>query len=221
MSLAACIIRWPCTTRSPGWRYLLFGRWSSRTERVASFTWRNSGSCWSRPCSSAMNERVPTLPTPTTLRATSTSWNRSSRWRRSSCKRRAVAAELLAQQVFDLVDGIPAVGGHLAQRDHDRRLADDLVPAVDELGELREGLQAVVRARLVGDAAARASPPTSPRASVGPFQRTRRGARWRSSGRLRTGASTRCPSWSSARTPPSAGGTTPPIGAWRCGRRPA
>ena len=23
MSLAACIIRWPCTTRSPGWRYRL------------------------------------------------------------------------------------------------------------------------------------------------------------------------------------------------------
>ena len=33
MSLAACIIRWPCTTRSPGWWYRLFGRWSSSTER--------------------------------------------------------------------------------------------------------------------------------------------------------------------------------------------
>ena len=32
-----------------------------------------------------MNARVPTLPTPTTLRATSTTSNRSSRWRRSSC----------------------------------------------------------------------------------------------------------------------------------------
>ena len=41
MSLAACIIRCPCTTRSPGCRNLLFGRWSSSTDRVASLTWRN------------------------------------------------------------------------------------------------------------------------------------------------------------------------------------
>ena len=52
-----------------------------------------------------MNARVPTLPTPTTLRAMSTNSNRSRRWRRSSCKRRPVGAELLVDHVLELVDG--------------------------------------------------------------------------------------------------------------------
>ena len=40
--------------------------------------------------------------------------------------------------------------GQVAQRDHDRRLADDPVLAVDELGELRQRLQAVAGVRLRG-----------------------------------------------------------------------
>jgi len=50
MSLVACIIRWPCTTRSPWFRNRLRARWPSSTDRVASLTWRNSGSRspWSR-----------------------------------------------------------------------------------------------------------------------------------------------------------------------------
>ena len=45
-----------------------------------------TGPARSRPCNRTMNARVPTLPTPTTLRAMSTHSNRSSSWRRSSCR---------------------------------------------------------------------------------------------------------------------------------------
>ena len=50
-----------------------------------------------------MNARVPTLPTPTTLRATSMISKRSSRWRRSFCSVDSVGAELLADHVLELV----------------------------------------------------------------------------------------------------------------------
>src|SRR6266581_9303137 len=49
MSLAACIIRCPCTTRSPCCRYRLLRRFASRTDAVASLTCRKRGSCASRP----------------------------------------------------------------------------------------------------------------------------------------------------------------------------
>ena len=42
------------------------------TEAVASLAWRMSGSFSSRPSRTITKQRVPTLPTPTTLRAKST-----------------------------------------------------------------------------------------------------------------------------------------------------
>ena len=44
MSLAACISRWPATTRSPWLAYWLGPRNRSRTDAWASLTWRNRGS---------------------------------------------------------------------------------------------------------------------------------------------------------------------------------
>ena len=72
MSLAACISRWPSTTRWPWLANLLLPRNGSSTEASASLTCRNSGSSSSRPSISTIHARVPTLPTPTTLRAPST-----------------------------------------------------------------------------------------------------------------------------------------------------
>ena len=66
-----------------GWRDSLGRRhMGSSTEAWASFTCRNSGSSSSRPRSSTIQQRVPTLPTPTTLRARSTNSNWSSSTRR-------------------------------------------------------------------------------------------------------------------------------------------
>ena len=61
-----------------------------------------------------------------------------------------VGAELLADQVVDLVRGQAVGGGQVARRDHDRRLADDPVLAVDQLAELGQRLQAVAGVRLRG-----------------------------------------------------------------------
>ena len=47
---------------------------SSSTDGFASFAWRNNGSPSSLPINSRIHARVPTLPTPTTLRAAWTSW---------------------------------------------------------------------------------------------------------------------------------------------------
>ena len=63
MSLAACISRWPSTTRWP-W---FVGRGcapanGSSTDGSASLTCRKSGSQASRPSSSTIQARVPTLP---------------------------------------------------------------------------------------------------------------------------------------------------------------
>ena len=49
-----------------------------------------------------MNALVPTLPTPTTLRAMSTTSNRSSKWRRSSCKVARYASELFVDDALHL-----------------------------------------------------------------------------------------------------------------------
>ena len=55
----------------PAFANRLRPRNGSSTEAWASLDCRNSGSCSSRPSSSTIQARVPTLPTPTTLRATS------------------------------------------------------------------------------------------------------------------------------------------------------
>ena len=52
MSLAACMSRWPSTTRWPWLRVLgCAPRYGSSTDACASLTWRNSGSASSRPSS--------------------------------------------------------------------------------------------------------------------------------------------------------------------------
>ena len=69
MSLVACMSRWPSTTRWPWLENRLAPRNGSSTDGWASLNWRNSGSSLSRPSRSMIHARVPTLPTPTTLRA--------------------------------------------------------------------------------------------------------------------------------------------------------
>ncbi len=70
MSLAACIRRWPSTTRYPWFAYRLLPRGDSSTDLRASLTCRKSGSSSSAK-SSVSAQRVPTLPTPTTFTALS------------------------------------------------------------------------------------------------------------------------------------------------------
>ena len=88
--------RCPCTTRWPSLRYRLRApgsvTWSASTERSASFACSSSGSLSSRPVSSSTQLRVPTLPTPTTLRAMSTNSYPPSRCRRSGCRVRRYPA---------------------------------------------------------------------------------------------------------------------------------
>ena len=97
-----------------------------------------------------MNARVPTLPTPTTLRAASTTWKRSSSLRRSSSRVVQVGAELLADHLVNLVGGQAVGGGPVAERDDDRRLADDPVGPVNQLTELGQRLHAVAGVCLRG-----------------------------------------------------------------------
>src|ERR1039457_6126744 len=75
MSLTACIRRWPATTRSPSLVNVLAPAQALSTDGWASLTCRNSGSVSSRPSISTIQHRVPTLPTPTTLRAMSANSN--------------------------------------------------------------------------------------------------------------------------------------------------
>ena len=95
MSLVACIRRCPVTTRWPWFENSLGPRNSSSTDASASLICRNSGSWPSRPSSSAIHARVPTLPTPTTLRAKSVNSNCSSSTRRSNSSDLTVAAQQL------------------------------------------------------------------------------------------------------------------------------
>ena len=95
-----------------------------------------------------MNARVPTLPTPTTLRAMSTHSNRSSSSRRSSCSVSRYARNCSCTISLESVDRVAVGLRQVAQRNDHRRLADDPVSPVDELGELRQRLQAVARVRL-------------------------------------------------------------------------
>src|SRR4051794_16914937 len=90
MSLTACISRWPTTTRWPALSYSLAPAKSSSTDGPASFACRKSGAA-SSSSMRIIHDRVPTLPTPTTLRAMSTSRYRSSRTRRSGSRLSAYA----------------------------------------------------------------------------------------------------------------------------------
>ena len=64
-----------------------------------------------------MNARVPTLPTPTTLRAMSTNSNRSSSVAAVVRQGLAVLAELVVDHGLELVDGVAVAGGEVPQRD--------------------------------------------------------------------------------------------------------
>ena len=73
-SLTACMSPLPFNgTQRPSLSYLDEERYFS-SEASASFTCRMRGSSPAPPSSSAYQQREPTLPTPTTLRAASTSW---------------------------------------------------------------------------------------------------------------------------------------------------
>ena len=88
ISLWACIRCCPATTRSPSFLYWLRPANSARTDGWASLACRTSGSTPSAASISAIQARVPTLPTPTTLRATCIKVNWLSRCRRSDCRLR-------------------------------------------------------------------------------------------------------------------------------------
>ena len=89
-----------------------------------------------------MNARVPTLPTPTTLRAASTIWNRSSRWRRSA-GRVAGRRGNRHDRRHNIVRGQSERSGQLTQRHDDRWLAHDPVLPIGHLAELGQRLQTV------------------------------------------------------------------------------
>ena len=59
-----------------------------------------------------------------------------------------VLPELVVHRLLDVVGGHPVLLLEVPDRDHDRRLADDPVAAVDQFAELGQGLQAVPGARL-------------------------------------------------------------------------
>ena len=151
MSLAACIMRWPWTTREPGW-CRLFGQvvlehragrlldlQEQRVLLVASLEQDDEGARADAADADHLARHVDDLELLEQVAPV-------------ALQRRPVGAELGMDVVLELIRG-EAVGAEveLAQRDDDRRLADDAVLAVDDLGELGERLQAVARVRLGGD----------------------------------------------------------------------
>lgn len=82
----ACMSRCPDTTRSPWFSYWPTPAYGASTDWSASLACSSSGSSSSLPSMSSTQQRVPTLPTPTTLRAMSTIRNCWSRCRRSDAR---------------------------------------------------------------------------------------------------------------------------------------
>ena len=126
----ACISRCPVHDPLAVVANSLGPRNSSSTDASASLICRNSGSLPSRPSSSAIQARVPTLPTPTTLRAKSTrsilleqhatvvlERRRDTRGSASAASSRALLALVAGASVVD--------------RHDQRRLVDDPAFAVD------------------------------------------------------------------------------------------
>ena len=93
-----------------------------------------------------IQHRVPTLPTPTTLRAMSATGTLQ--------QEPAVGfqrAPVLGEQVLDLrFEGrlVHLLGQQVSDRDQQRRVGDDLGPAVDQMGQLGHFLHAVAGPRL-------------------------------------------------------------------------
>ena len=142
MSLAACISRWPATTRWPWLAYLLLPTNRSSTDSWASLACRNSGSWSSRPSSSRIQARVPTLPTPTTLRATWTYSKRLEQLAAVGLQGAAVGPDQGAELAVDVV-ATRARRDELLDRHDQGRVRDDPALAVDLVGELGERLHAV------------------------------------------------------------------------------
>ena len=173
MSLAACIIRWPCTTRSPWLVVAALGQVILQHRRCdASLTCRNSGSCSiatlhqhdERPGADAADthdlagdiDDVESFEQVTAI----------------VLQGRAIRAELLVDHVLPDLDRRtrPSLVANSRSRDDDRRLADDPVLAVDELAELRQRLHAVacvglLRVPFLGPSSRRSSPSSSPSSS--------------------------------------------------------
>ncbi len=97
----------------------------------------------SRPSISTIQQRVPTLPTPTTLWARSANWNWSSRSRRSVSRvRRYLPIRSDSSDSMNLRSAWRSAAsssiGH-----HQRRVGDDPRPAVHHAGQLVDLLHAV------------------------------------------------------------------------------
>ena len=128
------------------WRYSLAPRNGSSTDASASLICRNSGSLPSRPISSPIHARVPTLPTPTTLRAKSTQMELLEQDRRSDCsdsRYTRISIRSSSHQPLWRRTGRSFSIGTISGGS-----VDDLHLAVDHLGQLRERRHAVARAGL-------------------------------------------------------------------------
>ena len=139
MSLAACVSRWPSTTRWPGFANALSPRNGSSTDACASLSCSSSGSASSRPSMSTIHARVPTLPDADHL-ARRVHVAVALQQPATVCgERPPVGADDAAHEVLHL---LRADAGHdVLDRDDERWVADDPPLAVDDLGQLRERLQ--------------------------------------------------------------------------------
>ena len=90
-----------------------------------------------------MNARVPTLPTPTTLRAASTIVNLSNSCPAVVAEGGLVDAELLLDCVPGLLGCHLVAGRQVSQGDDDGWSADDAIATVDDFGELGQRAEAV------------------------------------------------------------------------------
>ena len=172
MSLAACIIRWPWTTRSPGLRVAalrqmvlqhrrgrLLDLQEQRVLLIATLEQDDERSCARRsrrprPCGPCRRLR--------SARAAGADHPAASRGRRGTARGWRARAPRPRDR---------CVGAEVTQRDDDRRLADDPVPAVDLLGQLRQRLQAVAAVRLPGGLLGLPSRPPCPRLAARPSAR--------------------------------------------------
>ena len=118
-----------------------------------------AGRCSSRPSISTIQARVPTLPTPTTLRAAV----RRTGSARAGAAGRPASVRRYERMIARIVSSICSASiapAELLDRHDQRRVADDPRLAVDDVGELVERAQAVLRPRLGDVLLERSSPPS-------------------------------------------------------------
>ena len=137
MSLADCIRRWPSTTRRPWFAYAALAGVRLEHGRLGLLDLQEQRVVAVAPAAAAaIHDRVPTLPTPTTLRAKSTQLERLEQLPAVRLQRPAVAPEPLVQNVAHLVRR--HLRHQLVERNDERRIAEDADPPVDHPGQLRE-----------------------------------------------------------------------------------